>query len=194
MSPTSSDWQPTLDLYDESLRKAGGAAARFVADIAAGRPPYWLTLTGVQGSGKTMLARQVFAEASKYNPGNATLWVAGHGIYDAANRRPRNVWFTAPAFKDKMLGGEYDLPEFLRQDFLVVIDDLGAGKDTKDHAAAEGFYRLADHRMGRWMIWTTNLTLKEIAERLDPRLSSRLIRDDNKVATITSGDYALRKR
>lgn len=176
------------------MRKAACAAARFVADLAAGRTPYWLTLTGGQGAGKTMLAKQTFDEASKYNPGNASLWVTGHGIYDESNRRPRNVWFTAPQFKDKMLGGEYDLPEFLRQDFLVAIDDLGAGKDTKDHAAAEGFYRLADQRMHRWMIWTTNLTLREIAERLDPRLSSRLIRDENKVVAITAGDYALLKR
>lgn len=141
-----------------------------------------------------MLAKQSFEEASKYNPGNAPLWITGQGVYDVSNRRPRNVWFTAPAFKDKMLGGEYDLPEYLRQDFLVAIDDLGASKDTRDNAAAEGFYRLADQRMGRWMIWTTNLTLGEIAARLDPRLSSRLIRDENKMVTITAPDYALRRR
>jgi DNA replication protein DnaC len=180
-----------LDDYDPSLKKAAEAAARFVADVAAGKSPYWLTLTGTQGAGKTLLAKQIFGEASKFNPGNAPVWVAGNGIYDPARRRPRCAWFTAPQFKDRMLGGEYDLPEYLRADFLVAIDDLGAARDTKDHAAAEGFYRLADNRMGRWMIWTTNLTLDEIAQRLDPRLSSRLIRDDNRLVTITAKDYAL---
>jgi hypothetical protein len=44
------------------------------------------------------------------------------------------------------------------------------------------------------MIWTTNLTLKEISANLDPRISSRLIRDDNRIITINAPDYALRRR
>lgn len=193
-STKSSDWRPTLDAYEPSLQRAADAVARFVAAVAAGAPPYWLTLTGIQGSGKTMLAKQAFAEASQYNPGNASVWIAGHGIYDGSNRRPRCVWYTLPDFKEQMLGGDYGLPEYLRQDFLVAMDDLGAARDTRDNALAEGLYRLADQRMGRWMLWTTNLTLKEIADRWDPRLSSRLIRDENRLVAISAPDYALRKR
>lgn len=175
------------------MKAAADACARFIADMEAGREPYWLTLTGLQGVGKTMLARQTFEFArDQCNPGRHSLWVAGHGTYSEQNRRPRCVWFGAPQFKDRMLGGEYDLPEYLRADYLVVIDDLGAARDTRENALADGLYRLADHRSHRWMIWTTNLTLKEIGERLDPRISSRLIRDDNKLVSITAKDYALR--
>lgn len=157
--------------------------------------PYWLTLHGTQGSGKTMLARQTLEFAARNcNPGRHSLWVAGHGEYHESNRRPNCVWYSATGFKDRMLGGDYGLPEYLRNDYLVAIDDLGAAKDTRDNALADGLYRLADQRSHRWMIWTTNLTLSEISERLDPRISSRLIRDDNKLVAINAGDYALRNR
>lgn len=190
----SSDWRPTLDAHNRSLVAAADAAARFIADMAAGAQPYWLTFSGQQGVGKTMLARQIFERArDHHNPGRHSIWQTGFGVYDESNRRPNCVWLTANGFKDRMLGGDYDLPEYLRQDFLVVIDDLGAARDTRDNALSDGLYRLADRRIGRWMVWTTNLTLREIAERLDPRISSRLIRDDNRLVRIEAPDYALRR-
>ncbi len=93
-----------------------------------------------------------------------------------------------------MGGGEWDLPEYLRADYLVTVDDLGRSRDTAAGTFADGLCRLADNRLGRWMIWTTNLTLPEIASRLDPRIASRLIRDDNRLVNIKAGDYALRPR
>ncbi len=194
-SPKSSNWRPTLDEWHTSVKTAADACARFVADMEVRREPYWITLAGTQGTGKTMLARLAFQfAASNCNPGRHPLWISGTGIYREANRRPRCEWFTAASFKDRMLGGEFDLPEYLRADYLVVIDDLGSSRDTRDNALADGLYRLADQRAHRWMIWTTNLTLREISERLDPRISSRIIRDDNKLINITATDYSLRKK
>lgn len=162
--------------------------------MAAGAEPYWLCFAGKQGCGKTMLAEQIFEEAKKHNPGRHSLWVGGTGIYHEANRRPNCVWLSVHDFKTQMLGGRFDLPEYLRHDFHVAIDDLGAAKDTRDAALADGLYRVAEQRMGRWMTWTTNLTLAEISDRLDPRISSRLIRGNNRLLGITAGDYALRPR
>lgn len=174
--------------------KAVGACRRFAADMETDRSPYWLTLCGLQGTGKTMLARQVFEFARQScNPGRHALWVSGSGIHNESNRRPNCVWLESYRFGDRMRGGEYDLPEYLRADYLVVVDDLGAARDKSDFLA-DGLYRLADQRSHRWMIWTTNLTLREISERLDPRISSRLIRDDNRVVQLNCPDYALRRR
>lgn len=193
-SKSCSGWRPTLDEWHPSLVKAADACARMIADMERYVEPYWLTLTGLPGSGKTMLAGQTYQFAARNcNPGRVSLWVTGHGIYDESQRRPNCVWLTAPIFKDRMMGGEYDLPEYLRSDYLVVIDDLGAQRDTAAGALADGLYRLADQRAHRWMIWTTNLTLAEIASRLDARISSRLIRDSNRMVNITAGDYANRK-
>jgi DNA replication protein DnaC len=187
-------WRPEFDAYEPSLARAADKAAKFVADMARGADPYWLTLSGIHGCGKTMLARQIFAQAKRHNPGDkSSLWINGTGVYDERNRRPRVVWYHAHDFSDAMKGGAWDLPEYLRADYCVVLDDLGAARDKSDFLA-DALYRLADQRMHRWMVWTTNLTLAEIAERLDPRIGSRLVRDENAIVTITAKDYALTGR
>lgn len=192
----TSDWRPKLDAYEPSLVRAAAACAKFIADMAAMRAPYWLTFAGIQGSGKTMLARQLFEQAKQHNPGdyrNNPCWVSGTGMHDESNRRPNCVWLHATNFADRMRGGEYDLPEFLQADFLVVIDDLGSVRD-KTEFVADGLYRFADRRMHRWAVWTTNLKIEEISLRMDARIGSRLLRDENRLVTITAPDYALRKR
>lgn len=196
MSPKS-DWRPTLDLHHPSLVKAADAAARFIADIERGARPYWLTFTGIPGTGKTMIARQIFERAQPL----CELATANHpqqtGIYDEMKRRPRCVWTDATKFAHRYLDDrQYDLPEYLAVEWLLAFDDLGTEPDggrARD-ALAPAFYRLANQRLDRWTIWTTNLTLDEVARRIDARVSSRLIRDDNRLVTITAPDYALRKR
>lgn len=196
-SPTKADeapWRADFDAYEPSLQRAVDKAERFVSDMARGAQPYWLTLSGLQGTGKTMLARQIFAQARRHNPGDReAIWVTGHGVYDHRDRRPRCVWMHSHEFGERMRSKEYDLPEYLRADFLVVLDDLGAARDSTDFLA-DGLYRLADQRMHRWTIWTTNLTLDEISSKLDGRISSRLIRDDNAIVSIKASDYAMTGR
>lgn len=185
-------WRPTLDAHDASLKEAAAACAQWVAEVAAGRAPRWLTLTGVCGCGKTMLAQQIFDEASKYNPGNKGLWIPRDEGYSDGDRRPRNVALTASKFGQLMMAGEYDLPEYLADDFLVLLDDLGASRD-KTQFQADALYRLYNQRQGKWTITTTNLRLREISEKVDERVASRLIRDGNQLVTITAPDYGIYK-
>ena len=143
-----------------------------------------------------MIARQVFEESKKHNPGRHALWIppsGNFGIFRDSERRPYCIWLDALRFSERMKGGEYDLPESLRNDFLVAFDDLGAGRDKTDFIA-EAVYRLASSRLGKWMIWTTNLDVEEISDRVDNRVASRMIRDDNKFVSLRCGDYALRKK
>jgi hypothetical protein len=90
---------------------------------------------------------------------------------------------------------QWDLPEYVAHEWLVLYDDLGAkgfptpkGREMMNDA----LLRLANQRLGKWTIWTTNLTLAEIGTRVDGRIASRLIRDGNRFVTIEAGDYALR--
>lgn len=190
----ASDWRPDFDCYEASLARAAELAARFVRDMAAGAPQYWLTLTGEPGCGKTYLARQIFGEAKRHNPGNkSAFWFGGTGILDERNRRPGCVWLAATEFADRLRAKEYDLPEYLAADFLVVLDDLGAARDTTAFIA-EAVYRLCNVRLGRWTVFTSNLSAQAMADQIDPRVASRLIRDGNQAHRITAPDYALRKR
>ena len=192
-------WRPVLDLYDPSLVVAAAACATLVADMERGTEPYWLTLVGVNGCGKTMLARQVHEQAHRINPGNPQnnpIWPPNWSadkqeVY--RERRPNCVWIDERAFASRVRSGEYDLPDSLRADWCVAFDELGTVRDPTNFIADQ-ISSLAERRLRRWMIWTTNLNAQEIGERIDARVSSRLIRDRNRVVKITAGDYALRRR
>ena len=191
-------WQPRLDAYEPSLVLALAAATRFVADMAMAHEPRWLTFAGVCGCGKTFLALQIFAQAEHHNPGNPKrnpIWPSDWATSPRTSldgfRRPRCVWMTANQFAARMRGGDYQLPEYLAEDFLVAIDDIGAARDTTNFIA-DALYRLCNVRLGRWTLFTTNLTLGDIEAQIDGRVASRLIRDANSMVDIDAGDYALR--
>jgi len=139
-----------------------------------------------------MLARQIFEAAAAFNPGELqSVWVAGTGCRDTRDRRPRRVFIEATEFAERIRGGrEFDLPDYLRHDYLVVFDDLGAVRDPSGFLA-EAIYRLASARLVRWTVWTTNLSAEAVANQIDPRVASRLLRDENVAHRITAGDYAL---
>lgn len=148
-----------------------------------------MTLTGVCGCGKTKIARIAFDAAAECNPGNAAVWLQPTAEYSDRHRRPQSVWMTATEFAQRLRDGEYDLPERLAVDYLVAIDDVGASRDTTAFIA-EALYRLANVRLGKWTIFTSNLSLAEIGKQIDQRVSSRMIRDANVAIRIKAGDYA----
>lgn len=181
-------WRPSLETAHDTtgtLAKAADAAALLVAEMGARRTPHWLTFAGTRGSGKTMLAGQIMEQAQALNPGAASLWIG-------PARRPRCVWYNETEFAQAVQEWPR-LPEYLAGDYLVVIDDLGTARDRWDQVA-DALYRLANARLGKWMVWTTNLTHAEIEAKIDARLASRLIRDGNTAVRITAQDYALRNR
>jgi DNA replication protein DnaC len=195
-----------FDAYEPSLKRALYEARAFVTacqrqkeERDTHRPDEcvlgarWLTLSGVCGCGKTTLARMAFNAASEFNPGNSALWVHSGDEYRERTRRPLNVWMHADTFAARLMGGEFDLPETLGQDYLVVIDDIGASKDTANAFIASKLSRLAEVRLGKWTIFTTNLTHAEVAAQIDPRVASRMIRDGNIAIRITTPDFAERK-
>jgi DNA replication protein DnaC len=185
-------WTPSLDAYEPSLVAAARHAAEFVGAMAEGRPARWLTLAGAPGCGKTMIARLIFEAAKAHNPGELqSVWVTGTGYRETRDRRPRRVFIEATEFAERIRGGrEFDLPDYLSHDFLVVFDDLGAVRDPSGFVA-EAIYRFANARLGRWTVWTTNLSAEAVAAQIDPRVASRLLRGENIAHRITAGDYAL---
>jgi len=169
--------------------------------MRAGDPPRWLTLTGVNGCGKTMLMRQVFAQANAANPGNPAsnpIWPPdwdtrpADGVHVYRSSRPYCVWFDERGLAARMRDGDFNLPASLAGDYFVALDEVGSARDPTNFVA-QAVGDLCEHRLGRWTMFATNLTLAEIAERMDARIASRFVRDDNRVVEIRARDYAFRK-
>ena len=88
-------------------------------------------------------------------------------------------WASVPAMLESMRqsvsrGEEDTLGQRLRDCYLLVLDDLGVGGNSD--WVLKTIYTLIDVRYSgfRPTIVTTNLSLNDIANRLDTRLASRL--------------------
>ena len=192
-SRTSDRWRPEVDLWHPSVADAAEACSQFVAEIAAGGRPRWLTISGPYGCGKTFLARHTFIAAAKWCKERTADYVQPSGIYHEKTRRPMFRMLDEARFAQLLLDDrQYDLPEYLAHEWLVCFDDLGSKRDGKE-VLADALLRLANQRLDKWTLWTTNLNLQELSNRIDGRVASRLIRDANRIVTITAGDYATRR-
>lgn len=206
------EFQPNIDAYEPSLAAARDAVAKFagaccqplpenkptrdpfaaaLASVSNPPPQTWLTLAGVNGCGKTMLAAQAFQFVSRNYPFAGSVWISGDRGR-LTSRRPKCVWIDEVSFSKRCKEGEYDLPEYLGEDWLVVLDDLGASRD-KSGFTGEMLFRLCNARVGKFTMFTTNLDLTGITTQIDPRIASRLIRDGNQFKAISAGDYSIRK-
>ena len=74
---------------------------------------------------------------------------------------------------------------------FLVIDEVTPDND-KWGPAANALINLLSARTGRWTLLTSNLGIAEM-EHLDPRISSRLIRDGSKVVIVDTQDYSTRR-
>lgn len=209
INPTPSwDWQWHLTGAETPAERAKCAemlrmGREFVADMARGNEPRWLVLVGLNGCGKTYLAERI------------TAWVREHGraIYERERAKAgaegvESLWTYAqegPMFRrwqnllTRLRQGEYYRLETDCRDWFKVIDDLGVGAIGSD-GEATGFAvqkmgELLDRRLRKWTVITTNYTGRQIAERFDTRIASRLIRGGNAVCDCKDlRDYSVRAR
>ena len=195
-----SNWRPRLNEYEPTLKAAGDACSSFVAAMELDTQPRWLTFTGINGCGKTLLMTQLYAESVRINPGNPKnnpIWPPtwqsysrkSVNTYDAC--RPPCRWFSEASLVRRMKDGEYDLPFDVRGDFCTALDEVGISRDPTNFVA-DALSSFFENRINKWALFATNLTLPEVASRIDARIASRMIRDLNRVIEIKASDYALR--
>jgi len=171
---------------DEAGRVQMGRAL-MVCRQYADRPEGWLILAGPYGSGKTHLA----------------LAIAGHLLARASAVYMASVPELLAMLRrgyDKGAAMAYDrVIGALKEVELLVLDDLGAERDTD--WAREQVYEIVDHRYRRRlpMVVTTNLSLGQMGRALDGRIVSRLL-DGARVAggfsrylALAAGDYRRRE-
>ena len=176
-------WFRFQTLKDPQLEQMVTECARFVRDIKSGAKPRWLTLAGACGVGKTFLAKRIYR------------WVCESHIFQTTTMNDDEFsysdewlyWETAAKGLQRNEDPIFHTP---RTKFAV-IDDIGASRDNTGHATNQ-LAILLGQRVNKWTLITTNLNLQQIAERIDQRVASRIIRDGNTVVEVDAPDFALR--
>lgn len=127
-----------------------------------------LYLTGPRGTGKTHMAAAIVRElVMDLTPSHSVSWVQ---------------WISAPdllleirnTFRDGSERSELSVIEQYSECDLLVLDDLGAEKTSE--WSLQTLYTIIDrrYREERQTIITSNLSLDELAEKVDDRIASRL--------------------
>lgn len=175
------------------------AASKFAASVNYVHPPYWLTISGKSGIGKTHIAKAIhrqFMEQNRFEPSRAEPIRGAQWFSDRENNRilGNTDWFCDwRKFADDIRSGGYErLIEDACKEWFVIIDDFGAERDPSGFVASAAD-RILNGRRDKWTLITTNLSLKDIGERMDVRIASRLIRDRNEFVEVEATDYALKK-
>lgn len=135
-------------------------------------PRRWLTLLGPSGCGKTHLLKQLFDELkSRMRIKTATGWRGA----EAAHIIPAEDLHDYRAPRD-----------YARYD-LLYVEDIGSGADDAAGSGRVLRSRLAELlqlRSGKWTMLDANMSVADVATRLDNRIASRLKRDCSWLVTI----------
>jgi len=151
-----------------------GAACQFAQDVN-NLQPYWISFLGTSGTGKTHLAKMLyrhFMGCSRFNLD-----------YDKEHNR---IVGNTGQFCDwrrltaDLRSGDYELIDDLTSDWFVVLDDVGSSYDPNGFVAS-ALDQVLNGRLRKWTVITCNYGLSEIAERMDIRIASRMIRDGSVV-------------
>lgn len=148
---------------------------RFCTDVLRHKEPYWLTLLGPSGIGKTLLLKQAFKILDAGGDGWPIPLHDGRG-----SERRATCAHIVPA-KDLE---DYRSPRYYAGLDLVYVEDIGSGVGLEKGAGAVLRSRVAELLQLRSLKWTmlcANLSRTEISQQIDGRIASRLKRDGSRL-------------
>lgn len=161
------------------------AANQFAADMRDGKQPYWLILTGQSGNGKTFLARGIF-HWFVANVRSTVVSCAGNRVV-----RADGLWKKWEDVVERLYNGGYGIIEGLSEEWFAAIDDIGSEQDPKKLAPA-ALLKIQNRRERKWTVFTSNLSIQQMAESYDARIASRFLRNNSKVIHTETKDFGLR--
>lgn len=169
-SPYAERYKWRFEAFHPALECVMPAIKRFATDVIEQRvQPYWLSILGPSGIGKTLALRQLFWMLSR----NDHLWPIPTG---GGGERMAQCAHIIPG-KDLT---DWAAPcEYGRYD-LLYVEDIGSGAFGDRGSGAVLASRIAEllsYRDRRWTLLCANMDRRAIAEKLDPRIASRLKRD-----------------
>lgn len=164
------------------LEVALNESLSFLHDMYHQRDKRWLSLLGNSGVGKSMLARLINGRAvyPAGQPGDYSLYKITWNCLQSWGK-----------VMEQLLRGDYSIRDWLDETHFLVLDEIGSREKASDFMVDE-LFKCLEGRLGKWTVITANLSLQQIAERLDPRISSRLIRGNNVCVEMNTTDYAMR--
>jgi DNA replication protein DnaC len=166
--------------------KALAEAKKFCSEMASGSWGKWLTLAGSSGNGKTLLAKDIREWFKAHVMGRQ--YIHATGSITSADYRFR-TWSRCLS---QIYAGEYGVVSDLSDEYLAIIDDIGAEHDPRKLGVSK-LLDILNRRQRRFTVLTTNLLPQDIATELDTRIASRLIRNGSVVVTMDAVDWNLRK-
>lgn len=155
------------------------AAIDFLIDMESKQPARWLSYCGDSGTGKTFLAKKIRKAANK---------IPHMAVHEKLiNPVIFSFW---PDLLSRLRDGEFWMMDDLAEANLVVLDEIAVDHDPSGFAA-DKLCQILSRRVGKWTLLTSNWTLSKIQE-IDPRISSRMVRDESVVVACDTVDYATR--
>ena len=185
---TWGEWFQFQTLGDPQLEAMLRAASRFILDVKEGVEGPWLVLLGTSGAGKSHLAKRVWRWWTKSGQ-----WYVHNGT--GANLVKTGQFCLWADYVQECREGDFSRTSDLISDDLVVLDDIGAGTDGRKWMA-DKLYHILEKRLdeGKATMLTANLSLEQLAEAYEVRITSRLIRRGvDKVVDVDVPDYKLRR-
>ena len=160
--------------YNEDQKNARKELAHFAHNFDPDKPVTYI-LTGPFGVGKSHLAyatcKHILSESEKR-------MMAGEG-------RGHSVLFLSVPKLLTKIQSTYNKDSGIKEDELLnyigtvdllVLDDIGAEYKSASKWAQSKLFEIVDSRVGRSMIYTTNLTVAEFDTGFGARISSRMQR------------------
>lgn len=168
-------------------RNESGAAAKKVAisyvESFDPKNPRNILFAGSYGLGKSHLAASI--SKSLMRKGFTSIFIAV----------PKLLTKIRDTYRSKSEHTEAELLETLEKVDCLILDDVGAEQSKKqddgESWAVSKLFEIIDGRVGRHTVFTTNLTSKELQDRIGPRSYSRMMQN-TEVVKVIGEDYRLK--
>jgi len=137
-------------------------ACWFYDDIITNKIPRWVSFTGQSGTGKSEWAKRI----------KLGLKQRGYNV---------QMWNWATVCDDYLNNGDYGILKHLEKMPILIIDEIGLSDWT---TGTKKLTHLLDRRMDKFTICISNLSVSDIANKLDVRIASRMKRGNNRIAVM----------